>query len=393
MCFFLLHPTAMRFLASIYKELYNIEQRLGKKEFSAEVFSLLAQVSCLAECAYAANTITRNYRQYLIRKLGKLYVQFAENIASHPPTHLQIVKKLIGIGIRNSATIPSIFDVVEQPLFNNHFSIVPRLTERKIHENLVPQSLIEFFRSEEVGVQPNQLPQFLLKQQMFYRAISDDLARSVEALAQPTKQILTLTGSVAERIARMGILLDFLENGGISQIAGVNYDILKSQLRYLAVEWQYRSVKIYPQLEGSLSAIAMQQQGYEESLFERVKAFHLAGTKQQKYSHEPETNLLILVGKLDEAVSLFARSVENGRSIGKFDPFGVKTKIAVATDAAKRLAFDLNDLRKLLAKIIMVNPDATGDEAALLYGYFWARIEKGFSLDYQYRISTTSKAA
>ncbi|MDD3183150.1 MAG: hypothetical protein PHD48_10170 [Alphaproteobacteria bacterium] len=416
-------------LSSIHEGLSDIEQALEKSKFTSEVFLRLGQISSLAECAYAANVVTRNYRQYLIHRFSQLYARFSKDIVAHPQIHLQTIEQSISLGKRCSLSAPSIFDILMQPFLKRHFSVAPRASERKVRGDLIPQSLIDFFWDEEIiggiklpssrtkeleeqsqfgtqeplemrirnekrkifnqtGNNSNKLPQYLLKEQMFCRAVGEDLARPIETLARPTKNVFTLAGSISNRLIRIGFLLDYLKHAGLPRNTVIDYTNLKNQLRYLAVEWQYRSVKIYPQLEGLLGAVAMQQQGYEERLIERIKTFHLAGTKRRTNLRDPETLLLVLVGKLDEAVSLFVHSTENGRSISSFDPFGVKPKIATAVDAAKALGLDLNDLKELMAQVIKANPDTIGEELALSRGYFWARIEKSFSLPRERRSVT-----
>ncbi len=411
-------------LSSIHAEFYEIGGELEKNEFNDELFLRLGRLSSLAECAYASNAITRNYRQYLIRKFGRLYAQFAKDVACHPQKHMQMIRQSAASGVANAVAVPSIYDVVEQPDFKRHFKLVPRTTERPVRKGLVPQDLVAFFRDEEIiggikllplrmeelkehsrnisntgaskpletliqaeqrrifrkmGETPEEFPQFQLKRQMFFRVIGEDLARPIETLAHPTRHVSTLAGTVADRINRIGYLFDYLKRNETIQNPRIDYEALKQELRYLAVEWQYHSVKIYPQLEGLIGSIAMRQQGYKEPLIRQIENFHLAGSKRQNNSCDPETALLILVGKLDEAVSLFMRSVEDSRSIGSLDPFGVKAKIAAAVGAAKTLNLNLTDLRELLIQITKINPDTIGDELTILNGYFWARVEKVFN--------------
>ena len=406
-------------LSSIHSDFYDLDQDLAKNEFNGEVFSRLGRLSSLAEGAYASNAVTRNYRQYLIRKLGRLYALFAKDIASNPEKHLRIIRNAAASGMVAAVEEPSVYDVIEQPFFKRHFKLVPRKTERAVHEHLIPENLVRFFEDEEIigGIKlrpsrleelkevskssspepleamiqaeqqrlfhmmkeaPEGFPQFQIKREMFRRVVGEDLALPIETLAHPTQQVLTLAGSVAARIDRIRALLDFLDSEGMLQDASPDYETLRCDLRYLAVEWQYHSVKIYPQLEGSLGVIAMRQQGYKEALIRRVEAYHQTGAKQHNYVRDPETAALMLVGKLDEAVSLFARSIEDGRSIGSMDPFGVKTKIAASVEAAIALGLSLTNMRELLVQITKINPDAIGDETTILDGYFWARVEKAF---------------
>jgi len=70
-----------------------------------------------------------------------------------------------------------------------------------------------------------------------------------------------------------------------------------------------------------------------------IEAFHLAGTKRQRNVCDSETLLLILVGKLDEAVSYLFAAPKMGRSISSLTPSD-KAKITAATEAAKALGLD-----------------------------------------------------
>ena len=109
-----------------------------------------------------------------------------------------------------------------------------------------------------------------------------------------------------------------------------------------------------------------------------VGEFTLPGLLKVTLRKVPARKAGTMIRKLDEAVSLFVRSIEDGRSIGSLDPFGVKTKIAIVIKSAKGLGLSLEVLRKILVQVVKINPDALGDETSILDGYFWGRINKGY---------------
>jgi len=128
-------------------------------------------------------------------------------------------------------------------------------------------------------------------------------------------------------------------------------------------------------LEGHLGEIALKQQGYSTALAERVKAYHTANKKTLQSIGDPAI-LLLLVGKLDEAVALFAKNLENSKSIGTEDPFGIRQKIGIVTTIAKYFKFKETDIKTLLKKVIEINPYTVNKKRFILNGYLSKRIEQ-----------------
>lgn len=361
-------------LKKIDTDFLQIENAIQANDFSLETFNAFGRTCLFVECAYATNIITRNVRKYFIRQEAAIYKKFAENIVAHPDKHIKLINQSLANGekITQVAILPIenvVFDFI-----HNNFVIYPRTTEQPLYPELITEDIRDIFRNT-LGIQEYDLPQIRLKETMFVRAVGNDLAKPVEDLTNSTT-IYTSAGTIAELLERITILANHVASTHPHKFKHVDMKKLTADIRYLALDWQYFSIKKYPKLQGILGGIALTQQGYSEDLAKRVQLFHTATKTQFDAITDPGTQLLLLVGQLDDIISLYTKSIESEKNISNQDPFGIRQKLRIVITLAKKLQFTKNDLLQLLEKAIEINSYTTDNTSTILTGYIKNRIEE-----------------